>query len=124
MRVFLEQNEELMAKLNDTLILLNYDMNSISKRAREVSDIFTELYCVANNFNEVFNQITKKLNIKDTYEFLSEITNSLSDSIKSQAILLDTEIREYFSYIKKEYTSFKEVKKVHYYVIGNCKVRK
>jgi hypothetical protein len=43
------------------------------------------------------------------YTYLSQTMNQISDFNKQQVVLLDEDIREYLSYIKKEFKSYKEV---------------
>ena len=87
------------------------EMNSISIRVKEISDYFNQLYYVSDKFTEVItlSYFYQSGNIKDTYSFLSKITNIWSESIKSQSTLFDIELREYISYIRKECVQFKEV---------------
>lgn len=69
---------------------------------QEISDYFEQLAFISQRTND------NKVSV-DTYKMLGKIMRDWGGSYTKQAKLIDLEIREYFSFIKKEFQSFKDV---------------
>lgn len=94
------QNEQLLKRATMAYKLLNDEMLAVSQRMKEISQIWDQLYELANKYED-------DNNVTDTYKVMTKLMNDWAESQKKQASLLSIDIREYFKFIKNEYRSIK-----------------
>lgn len=95
-------NEILLKKLNDNIKNLLSDLENVGNRLREVSTCFSQLYqCSEMGENHI--------DVVNSYKMLTSLTSNWSASYGKQISVINLELREFFDYIRKEMTTFKEV---------------
>ena len=100
--------ESIIEKLSNSVRMLNLEMIAVSNRMQEISDSFEQLTIVSVRTND--NKITT-----DTYKTLRKIIRDWGTSYIQQKELIDSDIREYLNYIKREFISLKEVRLIYKY---------
>ena len=77
-------------------------IDQISEKMKEISQYWKEIYKVNLKFFE-------KPNTVESYNILSKIMQDWSEMNKTQKILMNEYIREYFRYIKNEFVALKDL---------------
>jgi hypothetical protein len=99
-----EVNENALRRLTKSFDGLTHDMQQISLRFKEISDIFEELAqnAAQEETSQDENQVLKKLNM------MMDLTDAWGESYTKQIEMVDLDLREFFHYIRKEMTAFKD----------------
>jgi uncharacterized protein YoxC len=77
-------------------------LNNISQQMKNISDLWSEMGKITENYQENQNTI-------DAFYSLSNLMNSWYEIEKRQSLFLNVQLREYFRYIKNEYHSLEEL---------------
>lgn len=95
--------------LNESFKNLIVEMETVSKRLKEISNIFYKIHeCsdISQDFPDTVN----------TYKMMTNLTGSWGKVYETQTNVINDDLREFFKYIKKEMNSFKEVFVYDYYI--------
>lgn len=92
----------LLKRLTSLLSTLIVDLNHISSKMKDISDVCLQLYENSHKFDD--NAI-----ITDTYRVLSALMSNWSESEKKQSDMLQLNLRENIRFIRKECLSIKEL---------------
>jgi hypothetical protein len=95
-------NIEQLSKLNKSYRSLFSLLDDISNKYLEISNIYKELFNISEKYLD--NNITL-----DTYNILSKIMKDFSDISIKEKDLLKKEIKENFSFMKKEFISMNDL---------------
>lgn len=93
-------NEVLLKKISMAYKTLCDQMMSLSQQMKDISDLWTELYKISEEY--VDNE-----NIIDSYKVLSKLMIDWGESQKKQSTIVALDIREYFKFLKNEFRSMK-----------------
>ena len=95
-------NIEQLSKLNKSYRALFSLLDDVSNKYLEISNIYKELFNISEKYLD--NNITL-----DTYNILSKIMKDFSDISIKEKDLLKKEIKENFSFMKKEFISMNDL---------------
>ena len=95
-------NIEQLSKLNKSYKSLFSLLDEVSKKYLEISNIYKELFNISEKYLD--NNITL-----DTYNILSKIMKDFSDVSIKEKDLIKKEIKENFSFMKKEFNSMNDL---------------
>ena len=95
-------NETLLKKLISNYKSLNDQLNAVSTRLIEISEIWTDLLKTAMEYSDEQYVIS-------TYQLMSKVTRDWAELEKKQAALTNIDIREYFKNINKQSHCLKEL---------------
>jgi hypothetical protein len=94
--------ETLLKKLISNYKSLNDQLNAVSTRLIEISEIWTDLLKTAMEYSDEQYVIS-------TYQLMSKVTRDWAELEKKQAALTNIDIREYFKNINKQSHCLKEL---------------
>ena len=94
-------NEAILKKINTTIKSLKDDLINASNKLKDISQYWSKMKLKAIEFVE--NE-----NVVQSYEELSSMFENLSLYISKQNYIIFINLREYFNYVKNNYTSMKE----------------
>ena len=97
-----ELNVSILRKLKTHYKSLVNEMQSVSARLREISMLWNELYKVATMYND--NDDVKKV-----FTLMSNYSKQWSECELRRSKLVKLEIKEYFSYVNKEFMTMKDM---------------
>ena len=95
-------NEGLLKKLVSSYKSLNDQLNAVSTRLIEISEIWTDLLKTAMEYSDEQYVIS-------TYQLMSKVTRDWAELEKKQAALTNIDVREYFKNITKQSHCLKEL---------------
>ena len=95
-------NESLLKKLVSNYKSLNDQLNAVSTRLIEISEIWTDLLKTAMEYSDEQYVIS-------TYQLMSKVTRDWAELEKKQAALTNIDIREYFKNITKQSRCLKDL---------------
>ena len=95
-------NIDQLSKLNKSYKSLFSLLDEVSKKYLEISNIYKELFNISEKYLD--NNITL-----DTYNILSKIMKDFSDISIKEKDLIKKEIKENFSFMKKEFNSMNDL---------------
>jgi hypothetical protein len=101
-RNYINFNDTLLIRLKDSCENLVSEISAVTKRMREISEIYNSLYLISDKSND-------NPTVKDTYRMLSNVMDKWADAHSVMNAVIDIDMLDYFNYIKKEYSCFKEV---------------
>ena len=102
MKFYQNFSESLIEKVSCSIRNLNTELTAVANRMHEISDLFEQLSIVSVKTKD--NKV-----VTDTYKSLKKIIKDWGVSYIKQKDLIDTEIREYLNYVKREFISLKDV---------------
>ena len=92
----------ILKKLKTHYRALVNEMQSVSTRLQEISALWNELYKVATMYND--NEDVKKL-----FTLMSSYSKQWSECEMRRSELVKLDIKEYFSYVNKEFMTMKDM---------------
>jgi hypothetical protein len=97
-----ELNVSILRKLKTQYKLLVNEMQSVSARLHEISMLWNELYKVATMYND-------NDDVKKTFTLMSNYSKQWSECELRRSELVKLDIKEYFSYVNKEFMTMKDM---------------
>ncbi len=98
----MNSNIQILGKLKKSLKSLVKDINNVTNKIMGIADLYSDLLLQSQSFPETKNLIKSYLAAKN-------LMNNWAYSQRRQASIFDLHIRQYFSYLEKEYQSIKEL---------------
>ena len=95
-------NENTLKKLIVSYKALNNELNVVSNRLNEISEIWNQLYITSEKYID-------NTYVTQTYKLMSDFMKTFSENNRKQANLMNIEVREYFKFIKREFHCMKEL---------------
>lgn len=95
-------NEITLKKLIVSYKALNNELNVVSNRLSELSELWNQLYQTSEKYID-------NTYVTQAYKLMSDFMKKFSENNRKQANLMNIEVREYFKFIKKEYHCMKEL---------------
>ena len=110
------EKEEYLKKIKEICINYQNDLSNITKAYKNVINTLNILSDEMKNISEIWNNLGKKSeeyldnqNTIDSFYILSKLMSDWCDVEKKSALILNTEIKEYFRYIKNEFKSLEDL---------------
>ena len=97
-----ELNVSILRKLKTHYKALCNEMQNVSTRLHDISELWNELYKVATMYND--NDDVKKV-----FTLMNNYTKQWSECEQRRAELVKLDIKEYFSYVNKEFMTMKDM---------------
>jgi hypothetical protein len=101
--------EELFESLNESFKNLQVEMETVSTRLKEISNIFYKIH----QCSEISQDLPDTIN---TYKLMTNLTGGWGKVYETQTKVINDDLREFFRYVKKEMSSFKDVLLYTYYI--------
>lgn len=98
----IENSEATLKKLNTHFKSLNVQLENVGNKLKEISSCFNQLY---QNSEMSLDQPE----VINSYRMLTNLTNNWANCYPKQINTINLELREFFNYLRKETTTFKEV---------------
>ena len=98
----MNSNIQILGKLKKALKSLVKDINNVTNKITGIADLYSDLLLQSQTFPENNNLIKSYLAAKN-------LMNNWAYSQRRQAAIFDLHVRQYFSYLDKEYQSIKEL---------------
>jgi hypothetical protein len=94
--------EELLNQLNESFKYLLVEMQTVGVRLKEISNLFYNIY----QCSELSQDMTDTVN---TFKMMTNLTGNWGKIYETQSKVINDDMREFFNYMKKEMTGFKDV---------------
>jgi hypothetical protein len=98
-------NEELLQKVTKSYKNLMLLMVQIGEKMKEISSLWKLVYEKSTKYYDIHNT-------SQTYNILSKVMQNWAETEMKQIDILNTNVREYFRYVKNEYVSMRELGEV------------
>ena len=102
MRNYVHSNETLINRLKDACANLMIELDVVSKRMKDISELFLAMSQVSMKSHD-------NLVVMDTYSMMANVMDKWGDAHYMTKHIIEADCIEFFSYIRREFNSFKDV---------------